>query len=121
MTNWLMGTAAILAFVCSTVVLTPAFAQDEGGGEDVGGEVVIDDGVLNDGDIPVEGGEVVPYGPEDCVECNGAPVTADGGGRPEGENYRGDIPNESFARTGSDSSDEICDHTKMGKAATVCE
>jgi hypothetical protein len=134
MTNWLMGTAAILAFVCGTAVLTPAFAQDEGTieegtiepgeevvdpmpedgtGEEVVGEVVEEE-VVNDG-------EVVPYGPEDCIECSGGPTTADGGGRPEGENYRGDVVNEAFARTGSDSSDEICDHTKMGKAATICD
>jgi hypothetical protein len=120
MTNWLMGTATILAFVCGTAVLTPAFAQDEGTIEP--GEEVIDplpdDGT---GEEVVNDGEAVPYGPEDCIECNVGPTTADGGGRPEGENFRGDVLNETVARTGSDSSDEICDHTKMGKAATICD
>jgi hypothetical protein len=134
MTNRLMTSAAILAFVCSTALLSPAFAQDEGTGgdpvteltdpaigEDVGGEVTIDEGVLNDGDIPVEGGDPVPYGPEDCIDCNVAPTAVDGGVRPEGENFRGDLPvAEAFSRSESGDSDDICDHTKMGAAAKVC-
>jgi hypothetical protein len=124
MTNRLMTSAAILAFVYATAILSPAFAQDDGTGEDVGGVVTIDDGVLNDGDTPVEGGDPVPYGPDDCIDCNVAPTMVDDGGRPVGENFRGDVDpvTEAFSRSegGSDDSDEICDHTKMGNAAKVC-
>ena len=137
MTYRLMTSAAIVAFVCATAMLSPAFAQDEGTGdepgteltdpapgEDIGGEVTIDDGVLNDGDVLVEGGDPVPYGPEDCIDCNVAPTMADGGDRPEAENFRGDLTPavEALSRveSGSDDSDGICDHTKMGAAAKVC-
>jgi hypothetical protein len=124
MTNRLLTSAAILAFVCSTSLLSPAYAQDEGTGEDTGGELVDpmpDEGSGDGGDVVINDGEVVPYGPEDCIDCNVAPTMVDVGDRPEGENYRSDVlNNEAFSRAGSDDSDEICDPTKMGKAATIC-
>jgi hypothetical protein len=150
MTNRLMTSAAILAFVCSTALLSPAFAQDEGTGEEPGteltdpmpgediggGEVTIDDGVLNDGDgeIAVEDGEPVPYGPEDCIDCNVAPtmVELDGGDRPLGENFRdnsGGDSGDSITTGGKrvlgaiarvEGADTLCDIGDVVNAAKVC-
>jgi len=150
MTNRLMTSAAILAFVCSTALLSPAFAQDAGageelvdpmpaeGGEDVGGggEVTIDDGTLNDGagEIAVEEGEPVPYGPEDCIDCNVAPtmVEMDGGERPVGENFRDNSGggSDTSVTTGGqpilgaiarvESADTLCDIGDVANAAKVC-
>jgi hypothetical protein len=143
MMNRFTANAALVAFVCATAMLQPAFAQEEGGGEDpgtelvdpvpdngtgedVGGEVTIDDGILNDGDgdIAVEDGEVVPYGPDDCIDCNVAPTTVNVTDRPEGENYRGDlvkgVTTTAIDAGNSADGDSICDHTKTGDAAKIC-
>ncbi len=129
----------ILALLCSVAFSAPAMAQDADPGTDPGIEVIdpintdgigdgqelggdegtVDPTVMNDGD----GGEPgVPYGPEDCIDCNVAPTLADGGGRPVGENFRGNVdqPATVVDRTESGDSDDICDITKMGNAAKVC-
>lgn len=151
MTNSLMLTTALLAFVCSAALLSPVYAQDEptgeelvdpmpaDGGEDVGGGAVsIDEGMMNDGDgeIAVEGGDPVAYGPEECIDCNVAPtmVEMDGGGRPVGENFRdnsgGDSDAGSSVTTGGkrvfgaiarvEGADTLCDIGDVVNAAKVC-
>jgi hypothetical protein len=129
MNNLLMTSAAVLAFLCASALTAPAYAQDEEPGTEVidpmpdegsgdGGEAVDGEEVVYD-----DGEPGVPYGPEDCIDCNAVPTMVDVGGRPEGENFRGDLPAvEAFSRSegGSDDSDAICDHTKMGNAAKVC-
>jgi hypothetical protein len=128
----------ILALLCSVAFSAPAIAQDAGDGTEVtdpintdgigdgqelgGDEGTVDPTVQNDGDGTVEPG--VPYGPEDCIDCNSAPtvMNMDGGGRPVGENFRGDVdqPAVVVERSESGDSDDICDITKMGNAAKVC-
>jgi hypothetical protein len=127
----------ILALLCSVAFSAPVMAQDTGDGTEVtdpvntdgigdgqelgGDEGTVDPTVQNDGDGTVEPG--VPYGPEDCIDCNSAPtvMNMDGGGRPVGENFRGNVdPTTGSVARGESSNDEICDITKMGDAAKVC-